>query len=313
MDASDRSWSGLEQYLVLLFAEDADELAALEASAGTNLRCRAVGSWPDALRACEGDEPAAIVVAAADADGALARLDEATDVAPALVRVAAVPGDAVADVVAAQNKGLIEHVVTTPPSAGALQWALRTALVRHATAESGKLLVEALRRDRAAARRRVDALESELDQVHQRIAKMSTSDSVTGLYNRRHLMDHWRREVARARRYELPLSIILLEPMGAAGAALTDADLRRVGTFLVQAIRDVDLVARAGDERFGVVLPHCGGADAMALGKRLVDRFGHAPDDLALAAGAAALREDGTDPGEVLTAAEKALTEALSR
>ncbi|MCP4871118.1 MAG: diguanylate cyclase [Proteobacteria bacterium] len=309
MTSTDRSWSGLEQFRVVLFAEDEAELARMTASAGTVLNCSGRSAWEDVLRLVSSAEVAALVVRAKDADTALARLDEATDAAPHLLRLVVVDSDAVPDVIAQQNRGLVEHVVPAPIEGGGIEWALRTALVRLSTAQSSKLLVEALRRDRAVARRRVDALESALDEANRRLDRIAPTDGTTGLYNRRHLMDHWRREVARARRYALPLAIALLQPQ-ASDRAIIDADLRNAGTFLVQAIRDVDFVARAGDESFAVVLPHCGGADAAALAARLSQKF-EAEHGFALHAGSASLRENGSDPSEVYGAAEAQLQEAL--
>jgi len=309
MTATDRSWSGLEQFRVVLFAEDEAELEALAESAGAVLNSISLSRWPDVLRLITTSEVAALVVREGGADAALARLDEATDAAPHLVRVAVVDEDALSDVVAQQNRGLVEHVVPAPVSGGRLEWALRTALVRLSTSQSSKLLVEALRRDRAAARRRVDSLDAEVEEARRRLDRIAPTDSTTGLYNRRHLMDHWRREVARARRYDLPLAIVLLQPT-AVGRGLTDDDLRTTGMFLVQAIRDVDFVARAGDDRFAVVLPHCTGEDAALLAGRLVERF-EAEHGLLLPTGTAALRADGADPTEVHRAAEANLDEAL--
>lgn len=301
----------MEQFRVVLFAEDEAELERMAISAGSVLSCTRMSGWDDVLRLVGSTEIAALVVRSEAASEALSRLDEAADVAPHLLRLVVVGADALPEVISQQNRGLVEHVVLPSGDGGGLEWALRTALVRLSTAQSSKLLVEALRRDRAAARRRVDALESELDEANRRLVRIAPTDGTTGLYNRRHLMDHWRREVARARRYELPLAIALLQPQPA-GRALTDADLRSAGTFLVQAIRDVDFVARAGDESFAVVLPHCGGGDAAALAARLSQKF-EAAHGLPLHAGTASLRDNGSDPSEVYGAAEAMLADALRR
>jgi GGDEF domain-containing protein len=311
MPTSDRSWSGLDEFRVVLFADDGDELERMVVSAGTALHCTALASWDEVLRLLAAVETAAVVVRAGDADRALVLLDEATEVAPSVLRLVVIDGDAVKDVVAAQNRGLIEHVVPAPLEPESLRWALRTALVRLSTLQSSKQLVDALLSDRAAARRQFDGLETELEEANRRLIRIAPTDGATGLYNRRHLLDQWRREVARARRYELPLALLLVQPRPA-GGLLRDEDLRAVGTLLIQAIRDVDFVAVAGDYRFAVVLPHCGGADASALAVRITDRFEQGADGLRLFVGTAALGEDGSDPTVVFAVAERALGEALA-
>lgn len=307
MTPTERSWADLDRHEAVLFAEDAEELERLLESAGRFLKCTPTSDWADVMKVVSATRVTALVVRASGADEAMERLDQAAEVAPHLLRLVVVDEAAVPELLAVQNRGLVEHTIPAPIRGQELEWALRTALIRYATAQSGRELVEALRKDRASARRKADALQSDLVDAERRLSRIAPTDGLTGLYNRRHLMDQWRREVARARRYELPLSVIVLEPRS--GGGLQDDHLRDVGTFLVAAIRDVDFVARASERRFAVVLPHCPGADARSLGKRLLERFAE-EHELELFAGTASLREDGDDPAEVFAGAERALEDA---
>ncbi len=308
MSLSELSWGDLDRFRVVLFAADEGQLPAMEASVGPRLQTVCTADWDEALLGVSGTGTAVLVVAEATAEDALRRLSEGAGRAPHLERLAMAPVDEIPALLGAQHRGVLDGVLVAGGPDGELEWAVRGALLRVAAARASTELVEALRRDRAAARREVDALRAELSDAHGRLTRMAPTDGVTGLYNRRHFLDHWRREVARARRYQLPLSLVLLEPLL---PDLGDDQLRTVATFLVQQVRDVDFVARIGERRFAVVLPHCGSRNAARMCGRLLEDL-TSTEQVRLAAGAASLRDDGEEPGRVLEAAELALERDLS-
>lgn len=308
MSLSETSWGELDRLRVVLFAADAELLARLEASTGGRISSLPTSDWEEALLAVTGADVAAIVVHAATASEALERLSEASSRAPYLERIAVAPAAALPELLAAHSRGVLDGLVLDDAPAGEVEWAVRAGFLRIGAAKASSNLVDALRRDRAAARREVDALHADLGDARSRLDRIAPTDGVTGLYNRRHFLDHWRREVARARRYQLPLSLVLLEPLE---PDLADEQLRTVATFLVQQVRDVDFVARTGDRRFAIVLPHCGGRNAARMCGRLLEDLTSA-EQVHLVAGAASLRDDGEEPARVLEAAELSLERALS-
>ena len=90
---------------------------------------------------------------------------------------------------------------------------------------------------------------------------MATTDLLTGLLNRRAFLESTGREVARAKRYNDALSVILLDVdhfkhiNDRRGHAAGDMVLAAVGKLLNTAVRTCDIVARWGGEEFVLVLP----------------------------------------------------------
>jgi two-component system, cell cycle response regulator len=90
---------------------------------------------------------------------------------------------------------------------------------------------------------------------------MATTDALTGLLNRRAFLESTGREIARTRRYNDKLSVILLDVdhfkhiNDRRGHASGDIVLTEVGSLLNKAVRTCDIVARWGGEEFVLVLP----------------------------------------------------------
>jgi two-component system, cell cycle response regulator len=90
---------------------------------------------------------------------------------------------------------------------------------------------------------------------------MATTDALTGLLNRRAFLDSTAREVARTKRYNDSLSVILLDVdhfkqiNDRRGHATGDIVLATLGKLLNRAVRTCDVVARWGGEEFVLVLP----------------------------------------------------------
>src|SRR5207248_2748658 len=93
------------------------------------------------------------------------------------------------------------------------------------------------------------------------LERLSVTDDLTGLYNRRYVMEALGNEVRRARRLQHPFTLLMLdvdrfkEYNDAYGHLAGDAALARVAAVLKESTRDVDCAARYGGEEFVVLLP----------------------------------------------------------
>ncbi|HZD88187.1 MAG TPA: GGDEF domain-containing protein [Gaiellaceae bacterium] len=109
----------------------------------------------------------------------------------------------------------------------------------------------------------------------ERQASEARVDPLTGIANRRGLEEILAAEIARARRFEHPLGVILLDldhfkqTNDSFGHAAGDLVLRALGRLLTSSARHGDTVARLGGEEFVVVLPETGVGGARRLAERL--------------------------------------------
>jgi len=106
-------------------------------------------------------------------------------------------------------------------------------------------------------------LYSRLQEQKTTIERQATTDALTGLWNHRCFWDRLRDEVARGRRYDHPLSLLMLDlddfktVNDRFGHMAGDQVLRAVGQVLREQVRQgVDIPARYGGEEFAVILPH---------------------------------------------------------
>jgi diguanylate cyclase (GGDEF)-like protein len=105
--------------------------------------------------------------------------------------------------------------------------------------------------------------------------RLANNDPLTGLQNRRRTTERLEIEIARARRYGVPLAIALCDVdhfkqvNDRFGHNVGDHVLVQVGRVLQTTLREVDLVGRWGGEEFLVVLPDTDHAGARVVGERL--------------------------------------------
>jgi two-component system cell cycle response regulator len=100
--------------------------------------------------------------------------------------------------------------------------------------------------------------------LYARTLQLSITDELTGLHNYRHFCERLESEIARARRYRLPLGLLLIDIdrfktfNDRFGHLLGDEVLKAVARCLRANSRDVDLVARYGGEEFCIILQEVG-------------------------------------------------------
>ncbi len=115
---------------------------------------------------------------------------------------------------------------------------------------------------------------SELARVNRQLETLATLDGLTGLKNHRAFQERLREEFDRARRYILPLSLVMVDVdkfkdyNDTYGHPSGDEVLRRVARILESSVRDCDFTARYGGEEFVLILPQTDSDGAFAIAER---------------------------------------------
>jgi diguanylate cyclase (GGDEF)-like protein len=105
--------------------------------------------------------------------------------------------------------------------------------------------------------------------------RRATVDALTGLYNFGYFQEHIERDIERARRYNYPLSLLMIDMdhlkvyNDAHGHTTGNRVLMQLGELLRIHIRKADVACRFGGEEFAIILPHTGKKDAYLLCDRL--------------------------------------------
>jgi len=114
-----------------------------------------------------------------------------------------------------------------------------------------------------------------LGSAFDRLAHMSKTDQLTGLSNRRHFEEVIECFYHQARRYNRPLSLIMLDIdffkaiNDTGGHQAGDELLKAVGRAIEQASRKADLPARFGGDEFAILLPETGAQQAAGVASRI--------------------------------------------
>jgi diguanylate cyclase (GGDEF)-like protein len=111
--------------------------------------------------------------------------------------------------------------------------------------------------------------------LYEATLELATSDSLTGVLNRRAMERVIENEVARAQRFSTPLSLLLVDVdhfknyNDQMGHLMGDVALKEIASCLQRSVRKVDSVARFGGEEFCVILPQTGEQSAMDVAEKL--------------------------------------------
>ncbi|NND33998.1 MAG: GGDEF domain-containing protein [Saprospiraceae bacterium] len=103
----------------------------------------------------------------------------------------------------------------------------------------------------------------------------SITDPLLGIYNRRYLDRRLDEEISRAKRYNLPLSILLIDIdhfkqiNDTYGHAIGDELLSHLGKILTNTIRNSDVAARYGGDELLILAQNTPASSAGILGERL--------------------------------------------
>jgi diguanylate cyclase (GGDEF)-like protein len=159
--------------------------------------------------------------------------------------------------------------------------------------------------------------------IFEQIREMATTDTLTGLYNRRQFYTMAEIELARSTRYNKPMTIMVIDldhfkkVNDTYGHAAGDITLRNIARLCQLVLRKIDLVGRLGGEEFGVLLPETSLKDALIAAERLRETIANTTiefkgDEIAVTASIGAAQSFGLDDTleAILERADYALYEA---
>ena len=158
-----------------------------------------------------------------------------------------------------------------------------------------------------------------LRETRDELEKLSITDGLTGLANRRFLVQRLNEEALRFRRTKNEFSILMADVdhfkqyNDTFGHPAGDEVLKKVARILHANAREVDCVARYGGEEFCIMLPETSATGAMIVAERICARVAEAEfpgQKITLSLGVASLPANGDTPDAVIAAADEALYKA---
>ena len=113
-----------------------------------------------------------------------------------------------------------------------------------------------------------------IKELNDKVKNISTTDDLTGLHNRKFLLERLESEMSRAKRYKTPVSCILFDldffkvVNDMYGYEWGDVLLKKIAEMLSNLARKEDVVTRYGDEEFMVILPDTSEENAFIFAER---------------------------------------------
>ncbi|MDI1246150.1 MAG: diguanylate cyclase [Rhodoferax sp.] len=127
----------------------------------------------------------------------------------------------------------------------------------------------------AQAKDATEAANQALQSANMELARLATTDTLTGVWNRRHFEEIANTERTRALRYKHALSLLILDIdhfkriNDSFGHPTGDQVLIGLTKLVGGALRQSDVLARWGGEEFVVIIPHCAASEAVLLAEKL--------------------------------------------
>lgn len=113
-----------------------------------------------------------------------------------------------------------------------------------------------------------------IKELNDKVKNISTTDDLTGLHNRKFLLERLESEMSRAKRYKTSVSCILFDldffkvVNDMYGYEWGDVLLKKIAEMLSNLARKEDVVTRYGDEEFMVILPETSEENAFIFAER---------------------------------------------
>jgi diguanylate cyclase (GGDEF)-like protein/PAS domain S-box-containing protein len=115
----------------------------------------------------------------------------------------------------------------------------------------------------------------EIEVMREEALRLSYTDDLTGIYNRRFFIEQLTLEVERQKRYPTPLSLLMVDIdyfksyNDANGHLAGDQVLKAISILIQRGVRQTDIVARYGGEEFSAILINAGREKALEIAERV--------------------------------------------
>jgi diguanylate cyclase (GGDEF)-like protein len=168
-----------------------------------------------------------------------------------------------------QRGNLVKEDSRTSNTSSTETEALRERIV---SLEERMIELEAIRAD-------LEAKQAHLVQVNHRLTGLATRDGLTNAYNHRAFREKLAEELARSRRRNEPISLVMvdLDDFKAYndqfGHPAGDVRLKEFVQTVLRQVRSVDFVARYGGEEFVIVLPNTKISESAVIATRILDEL----------------------------------------
>lgn len=166
--------------------------------------------------------------------------------------------------------------------------------------------------------------------LFKEMERLSITDSLTGLFNRRYFYEALDKEIERVKRYKASFSLVLIDiddfkkVNDEYGHLAGDRVLQVLADILRRTLRKVDIIARYGGEEFILLLPNTGKEEAWTIANRIREEVSKTIFEcrsdkglevlcpVTISGGITTCPDDFIDADRLLRAADKAMYEAKS-
>ncbi len=160
---------------------------------------------------------------------------------------------------------------------------------------------------------------AELKEIAGQFEQLSVTDALTGLLNRRYMVERLMEETKRSNRHGYPMSFMMLDVDDFKsyndnfGHPAGDEALKLVGNVLRETLRGADVAARFGGEEFAILLPQTTSDEARMIAERIranIEQTKFPHRTVTISIGVASCSAELCRDADLISAADKALYRA---
>jgi diguanylate cyclase (GGDEF)-like protein len=157
--------------------------------------------------------------------------------------------------------------------------------------------------------------------LYEELKRLSITDELTSLYNRRYFENQIKKEIDRAQRYSHKLSLLIVDLdkfkifNDTYGHRQGDELIKHIAMILKSSVRRPDFVARYGGDEFVIVMPETGNSEAHKLIKRIKEKINiyrqervmDSGESVSVSVGSATLPDEAQDIDSLINKADRNL------